>query len=89
MGKQSVPDFSPDVCHGEAPEVAGICPQRVYGQESTGRPIIDTLARMETWVLEVVTGEDQYKCGICGCPLTNLDATDKAPDSCPRLEHHR
>lgn len=89
MGKTNVPDFSPDVCHGVDSDVSDTCPKRVYGQESTGRPIIDTLARLETRVLEVLTGEDQHKCGICGCPLPNLEAADKAPDGCPRLEHHQ
>lgn len=89
MGKENVSDFTRDVCHGTAPEVSTTCPHRVYGRESTGRPIIDRLAQIETRILEGVTGEDQHKCGICGCPLPNLDAANKAPEGCPRLEYHR
>lgn len=27
-------------------------------------------------------------CGLCGCPLFNLDKTDAPPSSCPRLDAH-
>lgn len=28
------------------------------------------------------------KCGICGCPLGNLDREEAPPTSCPRLDDH-
>jgi hypothetical protein len=27
-------------------------------------------------------------CGLCGCPLFNLDKTDAPPSSCPKLDDH-
>lgn len=89
MAEESVPDYQPAVCHGETAEASESCPHRVHGAESTGRPIVNALARAETAVLAAVTTGDQYKCGLCGCPLANLDTTDEAPDDCPRLAYHR
>jgi hypothetical protein len=27
-------------------------------------------------------------CGLCGCPLFNLDKTGAPPEGCPRLDQH-
>ena len=27
-------------------------------------------------------------CGICGCPLFNLDKTSSPPSGCPKLDEH-
>lgn len=27
-------------------------------------------------------------CGVCGCPLFNLNMTDAPPSKCPRLDGH-
>lgn len=81
MAKQSVQNFDKSVCNG--------CPHRVRKGESTGsHGVVDNLADLENSVIEGVTGEATYKCGLCGCPLTNLALTNMAPAHCPRLDQH-
>jgi len=79
-GKIPVSDMDPDACEG--------CPYRTTTDESTGRGVIDTAARLEGEVLERATGDTQYKCGLCGCPLTNLALFNRVPASCPRTAAH-
>jgi len=88
MGKTSVTDFDQAVCNGDVEGETGPCPERVGGGESTGRGGIDRLARVETEAIEAVTGDEQFKCGLCGCPLVNLEAFGVAPENCPRIEKH-
>ena len=79
-GKTDAPGFDQSICDG--------CPHRVRGDENTGRTAIDAAALGETKVLEAITGEKQYKCGLCGCPLKNLELFGKVPTNCPRLREH-
>lgn len=88
MVKRRVADFDQAVCKGEAPGVFGPCSHLETRGGSTGRAVIDALADVEGRALEAVTGERQFKCGMCGCPLANLGATDMAPEGCPRLSRH-
>lgn len=80
MSKVPVRDFDQSACEG--------CPHRVGGSESTGRPLVDALASVETGVLGGATGEEQAKCGLCGCPLKNLELFNRAPVDCPRVGEH-
>jgi len=80
MGKTKVSDFDPAKCAG--------CPHRVREGDTQAGGVIDSLADLENAILGGATGEEQYKCGLCGCPLKNLEATNLAPDSCPRLVEH-
>lgn len=80
MEKIAVTSFNQETCAG--------CPHRVSGGESTGRPLIDALASIETGVLSGATGEKQAKCGLCGCPLKNLELFNRAPVDCPRVGEH-
>lgn len=80
MSKVPVRDFDQNACEG--------CPHRAGGREDTGRTIIDALASAETRGLEAATGEEQSKCGLCGCPLKNLELFGRAPATCPRLGDH-
>lgn len=75
MGKTRVADFDRSVCTG--------CPFRVAVDADTDRPVIDRLAAVEGAVID-----EEYKCGLCSCPLVNLELTNVAPDACPRLEAH-
>lgn len=34
------------------------------------------------------TGGKVPTCGLCGCPLFNLDKTNAPPESCIRLDQH-
>jgi len=79
-GKTAVSDFDQSVCEG--------CPERVGATESTGNGVVDTLASIEAGGLSAATGEEQHKCGLCGCPLVNLELTGMAPTGCPRLAEH-
>lgn len=88
MGKTRVNDFDGDVCRGEAPGTTGPCPELVAGNAETGHGTVDRLARIETSAIEAVTGSDPGKCGMCGCPLTNLELFEQAPEGCPRIEQH-
>jgi hypothetical protein len=80
MSKVPVRDFDQGACEG--------CPHRVNPGDSTGRPLIDKLANAESKVLKRSSGEDQHKCGLCGCPLKNLELFGRAPEACPRLDRH-
>lgn len=75
MSKTRVENFDREVCEG--------CPFREAVDADTGRPIIDRAASVEGAII----GED-YKCGLCSCPLKNLEITNVAPDNCPRLDQH-
>lgn len=77
MGKTKVSDFDPEVCEG--------CPFR---EQEGGEGLINSLADLENSLIGGATGEQQYKCGLCGCPLKNLEVTNLAPDECPRLSEH-
>ena len=79
-GKTAVNDFDQSNCEG--------CPHRAEPGESTGNGVIDTLADIEAGGLSAATGEDQHKCGLCGCPLVNLELTGMAPADCPRISDH-
>jgi len=79
-GKTAVTDFDESACEG--------CEHRVEPGEPTGNGVVDTLADIETGGLSAATGEDQHKCGLCGCPLKNLALFNRAPNSCPRLAEH-
>lgn len=88
MGKQKVSDFNQAVCRGSHPDVDGPCPHLAEMDEDTGHGTVDRLARFEEKLLSAVKRQKQYKCGLCGCPLANLGATNYAPDDCPRIEEH-
>lgn len=93
MAKTSVRDFDADVCMGERLDVGDPCPHMVRIEEDTGRPVVDRLARAERKAMEVVNlagndGPGDFKCGMCSCPLTNLELTNQAPEGCPRLRKH-
>jgi len=79
-GKIAVTNFDKNACEG--------CPNRVESGESTGNGVVDTLADIETGGLSAATGSTQHKCGLCGCPLANLDLFNRAPSGCPRLAGH-
>lgn len=78
--KVRVNDFDPDVCED--------CPHRLEPGESSGNTAVDALAEAENQVLGAVKGEKQPKCGLCGCPLINLELVGRAPESCPRIDEH-
>lgn len=88
MGKTRVRDFDQGVCAGEHPAVTGACPHRVRADEQRDGDAVDTLAWVETRILETATGDEQFSCGLCGCPLANLGAFNMAPDDCPRIAQH-
>jgi hypothetical protein len=75
MAKIRVSNFDRDVC--------ATCPFRTEIGKSTGRGLVDRLAEVEG----KVTGED-YKCGLCGCPLENLKAFSMVPEECPKVGEH-
>lgn len=79
-GKTAVSNFDQSACEG--------CEHRAEPGEDTGNGLIDTLADAETGGLSAATGEDQHKCGLCGCPLKNLELFNRAPAGCPRLAAH-
>lgn len=79
MGKVSVSNFRESVCVG--------CPNRKLTDEDT-EGFTGKAAKAEGSVLEALSGEKQYKCGLCGCPLANLELFDQAPEDCPRLVQH-
>lgn len=79
-GKTAVSNFDQSACEG--------CEHRAEPGEDTGNGLIDTLADAETGGLSAATGEDQHKCGLCGCPLKNLELFNRAPAGCPRLAEH-
>lgn len=89
MGKERAQNFDTAICHGEDPRYDRPCPKRVGGDENTGNPGIDMISRIETEAIEAATGEKQYKCGACGCPLANLSAVGVIPDNCPRSQAHK
>lgn len=94
MGKTSVENFDTDVCMGNRADVDGPCPRREAIDAETGNGAVDTLARIEGKAMDAVgMGEEgdetQFKCGMCSCPLVNLDLTNMAPVKCPRLEKHQ
>lgn len=94
MSKTSVRDFDPDACMGEHAETSGPCPRRARIDEDTGQGIADRLSRMEGKAMDAVgIGDDgdktDFKCGMCSCPLVNLELTDMAPQGCPRLDKHQ
>jgi len=72
--------MDPDACEG--------CPYRTPVEEGTGRSFVDTAARLEGEVLERATGDKQYKCGLCGCPLANLALFNQVPSTCPSIDKH-
>jgi hypothetical protein len=80
MTKVAVSDFDQSACEG--------CEHRVEPGTDTGNGLIDTLAEIEAGGLSAATGEDQHKCGLCGCPLANLELFNRAPSGCPRLAEH-
>ncbi len=88
MSKTRVDDFDQAVCRGTHPDVDTACPHLAAGQDETGRAVVDTLARLETRVLEAATGREQFKCDHCGCPLANLEGMNLVPDGCPRIHLH-
>lgn len=88
MGKQKVSDFNQAVCRGSHPDVSEPCPHLAEMDEDTGNETVDRLARVESKILGALNRQTDYKCGLCGCPLRNLGATNYAPDDCPRLEVH-
>lgn len=88
MDKRRVADFDQDVCSGEAAGVSGVCPHRERTEDAGGGGIIGRLAQLEGFAIEAATGEEQHKCGMCGCPLANLAAMNVAPTGCPRIELH-
>lgn len=88
MAKQAVSDFDQDVCRGDHPDTDGPCPELARVDEDTGHGNVDLLSRVEGAALEAATGEEQYKCGLCGCPLANLGAFNRAPEDCPRIQLH-
>lgn len=59
MNKTRVDDFDQAVCRGRHSDVDIACPHFVAGQDETGRGVADTLAQLETGVLEATTGEEQ------------------------------
>lgn len=79
-GKTRVNEFDQSVCEG--------CPHRVNSGDDTGNGLVDRLASAQTRGLEAAKGEAQYKCGLCGCPLFNLELTGLAPAACPRIHGH-
>lgn len=79
-GKIAVTNFDKTACEG--------CPHRTEQGESTGNGLVDTLADIEAGGLSAATGDEQHKCGLCGCPLANLDLFNRAPGDCPRLIQH-
>lgn len=79
MAKVQVANFDKSNCAG--------CPHRKSTDEDTGG-LIGKLASAEGKAMEAATGEEQFKCGLCGCPLANLEAFDMAPEGCPRLNQH-
>lgn len=94
MAKVVAENFDPNVCMGQRLDLDGPCPHMVRTEESTGRPVVDRLARAERKALEVVNlagddGPGDFKCDMCGCPLTNLQLTNRAPEGCPRLRKHK
>lgn len=88
MPKTAVADFDPDVCTGDRADVSGPCPELADMDESTGNGMVDKLSRVEGAAIEAATGEQQQKCGMCGCPLANLGAFNRAPEGCPRVDKH-
>lgn len=78
--KTKVDNMVPEECKG--------CPHRSGRKADTGHGLIDTAARVEGAAVEVVTGERQDKCGLCGCPLVNLSLTNLVPEGCPRTSEH-
>lgn len=93
MGKANVEDFDPDVCMGRRNDVSGVCSELADIGEDTGRPLVDALAKAEGFGLSAISGGDEpgpedFKCGMCGCPLPNLQLFDEAPTGCPRLAQH-
>jgi len=62
--------------HGFDPDVCEGCPHKTTDAEGG---LLGALAD--------ALGED--KCGLCGCPLSNLSAFQAPPESCIRLPQHR
>ena len=63
--------------HGFDSDVCQTCPHLV--EDGSGGGLLDRLAN----------AIDNQKCGLCGCPINNLEATKAPPESCPRLDQHR
>jgi hypothetical protein len=81
MAKTSAPNFDATNCDG--------CPHRTKeGPTDGGGKAVDVVADIEARAVEAVTGDEQFKCGLCGCPLVNLELVEQAPEQCPRIEDH-
>lgn len=78
MAKERVNNFDAEACES--------CPHRQRTGESGG--VVGRLSKAEGKVAEAVTGDEQYECGLCGCPLVNLSALNVAPDTCPKINEH-
>lgn len=66
--------------HGFDSEVCDGCPHK------NGSP--DGVIGQAAEKVSKAAGEDY--CGLCGCPLVNLEAISNGPpENCPRTEQHR
>lgn len=88
MGKATVSNFDQRICTGEHPDVDGACPHLQTGDDDADGGLVSRLARAETKAIETATGDEPGRCGLCHCPLPNLELTARAPVECPRINLH-
>ena len=76
MGHEYGHGFDQSVCEG--------CPHKMEALDDTGHPLIDRIVGGYARV----TMQEVDRCGLCGCPLSNLERFSSPPSDCPRLDDH-